>query len=543
MDSLFTFLGGLGLFLVGMQVLTDGLKGLAEETLRKLLVRFTQSPLSGAGTGALATAILQSSSATTVAAVGFVGAGLLSFNQALGIIFGANIGTTITGWIVALVGFKFELTALVFPLAFLGAMLNLFTRGWIQKTGWAIAGFSLIFIGIDALQSGMSVLESAVTPDTFPGDSIFGRLQLVGIGILVTIVTQSSSAGVATALVALSVGAISFSQAAALVIGMDVGTTFTAFLATLGRGTAMRRTGYAHVVYNLMTGIMAFCILTPFVMVISNWLALDQAGDAQIALVAFHSTFNVLGVIAIIGFTRQFARLIETIVPDREGERFGELEDRLLRDGTAATDAAAGHASRIALSLAHKLDRILANPSARQHVSTDAEDAALDQLSDYVVRIRTEPGSPANYRLQSVLHALDHMSRLQRRMAGLAQTRLSFGQGDIQAAVRTLKPILSAIHDGGFTGELVAQLDEARQDFRDQRETLRHAAIAHMTEAELDADIAMRQLDTMRWLHRCTYHVWRMGVHLENALSSNPKALLITEEHRIEAAQPAPPAQ
>ena len=128
-------------------------------------------------------------------------------------------------------------------------------------------------------------------------------------------------------------------------------------------------------------------------------------------------------------------------------------------------------------------------------------------------------------------------------MAGLREARLSFAQGDIQAAARSLKPILGEIHDGGFTGELVERLDAARQDFRDQRETLRHAAIAHMTEAELDADIAMRQLETMRWLHRCTYHVWRMGVHLENALSSSPKALLITEEHRIEAAQPAPPAQ
>ena len=116
MSSLFTFLGGLGLFLIGMQVLTDGLKSLAGEALRKLLVRFTQSPFSGAVTGAIATGILQSSSATTVAAVGFVGAGLLTFNQALGIIFGANIGTTMTGWIVALVGFKLDLGMVALPL-------------------------------------------------------------------------------------------------------------------------------------------------------------------------------------------------------------------------------------------------------------------------------------------------------------------------------------------------------------------------------------------------------------------------------------------
>ncbi|WP_084399059.1 Na/Pi cotransporter family protein [Henriciella aquimarina] len=539
MGSLFTLLGGLGLFLIGMQVLTDGLKSLAGETLRKLLVRFTQSPVSGAATGAVATAILQSSSATTVAAVGFVGAGLLTFNQALGIIFGANIGTTITGWIVALIGFKLELTTLVFPLVFAGAMLKLFTRGWVQQLGWAVAGFSLIFIGIDALQSGMSVWESTVTPDTFPGDTLFGRLQLVGLGILITIVTQSSSAGVATALVALSVGAISFTQAAAMVIGMDVGTTFTAFLATLGRGTAMRRTGYAHVVYNVMTGILAFFLLTPFVMLASNWLALDTAGDAQIALVAFHSSFNILGVILIIGVTRQFAELIERLVPAREAEAFGELEDRLLQDGAAATNAVAGQAAHIADSLVGKLSTALAPGRARHTIALDAEAAALTALSQYAERIRTEPGSKANYRLQSVFHALDHLVRLQRRMESLGQVRPAFAAEDIRNAVKTLQTIVTAVDEEGFTSPLVDALDEARQDLRDRREAVRLATIERISGGLEDASDALGQLDAMRWLHRSTYHIWRIGVHLENALSDTPHPLLITDEHRVDTAQPA----
>lgn len=537
MSSLFTFLGGLGLFLIGMQVLTDGLKSLAGEALRKLLVRFTQSPFSGAVTGAIATGILQSSSATTVAAVGFVGAGLLTFNQALGIIFGANIGTTMTGWIVALVGFKLELTSLVFPLAFAGAMLKLFTRGWIQQLGWSIAGFSLIFIGIDTLQSGMAVLESTVTPDTFPGDTLFGRLQLVGIGILITIVTQSSSAGVATALVALSVGAITFSQAAAMVIGMDVGTTFTAFLATLGRGTAMRRTGYAHVVYNVMTGIMAFILLAPFTLIVSNWMALDQAGDAQIALVAFHSSFNIVGVLVIIGFTRQFADLIERLVPGREAEAFGELEERLLQDGAAATNAVAGQAARIADSLVDKLSATLGPAPPRRPVSLDAERAALASLSEYSERIRTEPGSKANYRLQSVFHALDHLVRLQRRMDSLDQIRPAFRREEIRNATQKLQTVVATISETGFTGALVDDLNAARQDLRERRETVRLATIERISSGLEDASDALRQLDAIRWLHRSTYHIWRIGVHLQNALSDEPHALLMSNENRIETAQ------
>ncbi len=195
--------GGLGLFLLGVILMTDGLKALAGDALHRALSRFTRSPSSGALTGAATTAILQSSSATTVAAVGFVGAGLLSYPQALGVIFGANLGTTVTGWMVALLGFKLELNTLLLPVILVGALSQLFGRGRWRAAGLALAGFGLIFVGIDAMQAAMSGLEGRVTPEHFPDNSWLGRLQLLAIGVLITLVTQSSSAGVATALTAL----------------------------------------------------------------------------------------------------------------------------------------------------------------------------------------------------------------------------------------------------------------------------------------------------------------------------------------------------
>ena len=242
-------IGGLGLFLLGMIIMTEGLKDLAGPSLRRILARFTTNTASSAAAGAVTTAVIQSSSATTVTAIGFVGAGLMTFPQALGVIFGANIGTTMTGWLVALIGFKLDLGVAVLPIVLIGALLKMFGRGRVRPLGWALAGFSLLFIGIDAMQQGMEAFEGRVTPDNFPRDSLIGRLQLVLIGVAITLVTQSSSAGVATAMVALSAGAVSFPQAAAMVIGMDVGTTFTAYLATIGGSTAMRQTGYAHVIY------------------------------------------------------------------------------------------------------------------------------------------------------------------------------------------------------------------------------------------------------------------------------------------------------
>ena len=179
-------LGGLGLFLLGMLVMTDGLRGLAGEQLNRRLARFTNGPVSGALAGAFTTALLQSSRATTVAAVGFVGAGLLTFVQALGVIFGANLGTTITGWLVALLGLKLQIGSLVLPLILLGALMRLFARGRWQHAGFALAGFSLLFQGIAVLQAGMVAYDGLVTPVDFPVDTWGGRLQLVAIGIAVT---------------------------------------------------------------------------------------------------------------------------------------------------------------------------------------------------------------------------------------------------------------------------------------------------------------------------------------------------------------------
>jgi phosphate:Na+ symporter len=170
-------LGGVGLFLIGMIMLTEGLRGLAGKALRDVLARFTENPFSGAVSGALTTAVVQSSSATTVTAVGFVSAGLLTFPEALGVIFGANIGTTVTGWIVAILGFKLHLGEIILPVVLIGALLKLFGSGRLNFLGTALAGFSLLFIGIDAMQGGLAALEGVVTPSDFPEDTLPGRLK------------------------------------------------------------------------------------------------------------------------------------------------------------------------------------------------------------------------------------------------------------------------------------------------------------------------------------------------------------------------------
>jgi len=300
-------LGGLGLFLLGIIIMTDGLGNLAGKTMRSALMRFTHSPVSGALTGIITTIVLRSSSATTVAAVGFVGAGLISFSESLGIIFGANIGTTFTGWIVVLLGFKLQLGNIMMFFVFLGALLRLFAKNRLATFGYVLAGFSIIFVGIAMMQDGMGSFANFINPDMLPQDTWTGRLKLVAMGIIFTVITQSSSAGVAVALSALFAGAINFEQAAALVIGMDVGTTITATLATIGQSIEARRTGFSHVIYNIMTAIGAFFLITPFTMAIESFFPDIISSNAEISLVAFHTTFNFIGLVFILPFTINFA--------------------------------------------------------------------------------------------------------------------------------------------------------------------------------------------------------------------------------------------
>ncbi|HRP62814.1 MAG TPA: Na/Pi symporter, partial [Phycisphaerales bacterium] len=262
--------GGIGLFLLGMVLLTDGLKSLAGDALRGVLERFVRGPISGLAWGTGITALIQSSSATTLMTIGFVSAGLLSFNQSVGVIFGANLGTTSTGWIVSTVGLKLSMSAIALPMIGVGAVIRLLApsgRGggfaW-ASLGIAIAGFGLIFVGIDTLQLGMSTLAERMNPADFPGPSLLGLPLLIIIGAVMTVVMQSSSAAVATTLAALHANAITLEQGAVLVIGQNIGTTVKAGLAAIGASIPAKRTAMAHVAFNVGSAVIALLALPVF---------------------------------------------------------------------------------------------------------------------------------------------------------------------------------------------------------------------------------------------------------------------------------------
>ncbi|UWQ43932.1 Na/Pi symporter (plasmid) [Leisingera aquaemixtae] len=529
-------LGGIGLFLIGMLLLTGGLKTLAGARLRSILGRFTSTPATGAATGAVTTAAIQSSSATTVAAVGFVAAGLLTFPQALGIIFGANIGTTMTGWLVAILGFKLDLGQAMLPVVLLGALLALSGSRKVSHLGQALAGFSLIFIGIEQMKSGLDAFQGIVTPADFPPDSWAGRLKLVALGVLITLVTQSSSAGVATALAALSAGAVNFPQAAALVIGMDVGTTFTAVLATLGGGTMARRTGVAHVVYNLMTGAMAFFLLGPFAAAVAYW---HGAAQPLTALVAFHSLFNLLGVILILPFARPFARLIEVLIPDRGAALTQSLDHLILQDPAAATAAAKATVDRLAKAAVHYLRSLTGSAAAGgSSARHDRLAAAVSDTRAYLDRIELPAStSPEFGEIKGMYHILDHLDRLLYRCTQTERISELPRDRRLRRLTRVLALATAGFEDVTRPGHCETTLNRLRRLMRAQQQSQRDRLISEAADGTLPDDIAWTRLDAVRWLHRVSYHLWRMRVHL-NLLDSNAAADLRTargDEARLDA--------
>ncbi|WP_319775312.1 Na/Pi symporter [Breoghania sp.] len=511
-------LGGVGMFLVGMLLLTTGLKGIAGRQMRAVLARFTRTPLGGAATGALTTALVQSSSATTVTAVGFVAAGILTFSQALGIVFGANVGTTVTGWLVATLGFKLDLANAALPLIFIGALLHLSGRPRLVFIGQSLAGFSLLFVGIDFMKDGLASFEGIVTPSDFPPDTTIGRLQLVGLGLVITVITQSSSVGVATALAALGAGAVSFSQAAALVIGMDVGTTFTALLATVGGGVMARRTGLAHVIYNVITGAMAFFLLTPFTQFALPLIA-DESG--QIALVSFHSFFNGLGMVLMLPLTRVFARLIEWLVPDRGSPLTRGLDPALLKDPKLATDLAVSTLERINMAVCDHVCRVLGEkpPADAAHHTAEELTAALDALRTYLDRIQLPPGNPdLSAATGSIFHALDHLVRLLYRCAQSRRINAMSGSPRLDRLRRLVASGASKQARPLDRRAVEAMLDRLRKLMKDQRKHSRDKVIEAAVSGELDDETALDRLDALRWLHRTAYHLWRIRAH-QNAIA------------------------
>ncbi|GAB1482102.1 Na/Pi cotransporter family protein [Treponema sp.] len=318
-DILFRILGSLGLFLYGMKIMSDGIQKAAGDRLQGVINFMTGTRLSAVLTGMLVTAIVQSSSATTVMVVSFVNAGLLTLIQSIGVIMGANIGTTITAWIVSLIGFKLNISALALPAIGVGFLLLMAKKWGKRELGEAILGFGLLFLGLDFLTKSMPEIDH--TAVDFIGSlanlGFLSTLIGVGMGAGVTLLVHSSSASTAIVLTLAYKGLIDFPMAASMILGANIGTTVDAFLSSIGTKAVARRAALVHILFNIIGTVWAVAFFTPFLsfIVFITPGPLTGAGIA-IHLAMLHTIFNTINVILFFPFVTPFAKLVTRLVKD-----------------------------------------------------------------------------------------------------------------------------------------------------------------------------------------------------------------------------------
>ncbi len=317
-------LGGLGLFLYGMRVMSDGIQQRAGTRLRTILDMLTRNRWTAMATGMLITSLIQSSSATTVLLVSIVHAGLMQLPQAIGVIMGANIGTTFTAWIVSLLGFHFKITALALPALALGVPFFFSRYENRREVARILIGFGLLFLGLNVMKE--SVPDIQHNPqilsflERFSDVNRLSILLFVAIGAVITVVVQSSSAAMAVTITMAYKGWISFPLAAAIVLGENIGTTFTAYLASIGMQVTARRAARAHFMFNVFGVCWIWILFFPFIELVDALIPGDMRDPTQLPfhLAAFHSLFNIVNTLLLIGFIPQLVKLVEWMVKDHD---------------------------------------------------------------------------------------------------------------------------------------------------------------------------------------------------------------------------------
>lgn len=564
MSTAASILGGVGLFLLGMTVMTGGLKALAGSALRGALGKAAATPLRGAFWGAVVTLLVQSSSATTMTTIGLVSAGLLTFPQGLGLVFGANIGTTGTGWLVALIGVRISLTAAALPMIFVGALTNLLGRGRVAGAGAALAGFGLVLFGLTTLQQGMGGLAERMHPTDLPAvfaspgggwwSAFLGVLALVAVGLVMTTVMQSSTAAIAVTLSAHYAGAVGLDQACALIIGQNIGTATSSAMAAIGASSTAKRLALAYILFKLIAALIAlvvFPVVTPILVRASTII------DGVTLLAAYHTAYNVVGVLVLLPLIDKFTRFIERLLPERGSPLTRCLDPAALSTPIVAVEAVRRTIARALGAVCGSLDAALLAASRGEVVrpAKDAASEAAEALRQAQVFISDVNGPPESEdeqrRLTSTLHSLDHASRLaeaagkevelrtvnsgpeEQRAADLcadAMRNVASVAGEVAASPAARGHAIAMTSRGDLPGSLetgtcfdaattstedaLVQLEHCAKALGELQRSHRVATLSAVANGALTAGEAIARVDTVRRLEAFAYHAWRSVAQL-----------------------------
>src|SRR5215813_2063543 len=505
--SAVTLVGGLGLFLLGIHHLTEGLKGLAGDSLRRGLQRLASGRFSAVASGAVFTALVQSSTPAILTVIGFVSAGLVTFSQAIGVIMGATLGTTSTPWLLAIFGFRVRIATGALPILGIGALLWIVAKGRLRSTGAILAGFGLLFTAIEYMQTGMKGVSWNFEGFTGPG----AQWILAGIGIIMTIVMQSSTAAAATTLVALNAGSLTFLQGCAMIVGQSIGTTATSALVMIGGSLAVRRAALAHILFSSIVGVLGMLFLGPLAAA-SEWVGAQlHDPDGVLALAAFSSVFKFAGIAVFYPFIDTFSRLILRISGAGNDTAVSRLEPALADAGTAiALEAAFRAILEVARGTVEAIRRRLAGESVRY----DPPAEAVQQIEHFLesLSLETTDLGTIGPRLVRLIHALDHLTQLHDDLelpppaVGGERLPASFATG-----ARALAALLEVTKDPEASPDpaLFAALEDASKRLTADCRAVRQKTLEDVALQRAPAATARAVLDTLGWADRALYHAWR----------------------------------
>ena len=510
-------IGGLGIFLLGMKFMSEGMQAVAGNSLRRLISTVTGNRFFAIIVGVIVTCIVQSSSITTVMVVGFVNSGVMSLVQAVGVIMGANIGTTITGWILVLKIGKYGL-----PLLGCSAFVYLFSR----KDRWryyamGLMGTGMVFFGLELMKDACGIIKE--TPDfatwfqTFQADSYLGVLKCCMVGCILTTMVQSSSATLGITISLAYQGVISYETAAALVIGENVGTTITALLASLGATTNARRAAYFHVLFNL-TGVFWITLIFQWYIQLVQWIIhVDVLKEVMVdgfatfpnttpAIAATHSIFNIANVVLFIPFVGMLVRVLERIVPSKnqkEKPRLTGLDMRMLDNPGLAIEQSKKELERMGDSCEKMLDllsqlRQKNSPDSRLSSKLREYEISLDTIQEEITTFMTKllasalPHDVADeirrqlriaHEYESVSDCVDNLERLDEKMRQYRADSSSNFHNSITELSDCTKAVLKEINTALRTKDqdILREFSSVRERVRSQIKALRSKKLEELT--------------------------------------------------------------
>ena len=413
MDSLleliFQLLGGLGIFLLGMKSMSDGMQAVAGSSLRRLIGVVTDNRLTATVVGIFVTCVVQSSSITTVMVVGFVNSGVMALSQAIGVIMGANIGTTITGWILVLKIGKYGL-----PILGAAAFGYLFSKNERRRyTAMAIMGVGMVFFGLELMKDACAIIKQMPSFEEwfslFNADTYLGVLKCALVGCVMTTLVQSSSATLGITISLASQGVISYETAAALVLGENIGTTITALFASLGATTNARRAAYFHVIFNMLGVLWITAIFSWYVKIVPQIVNVDVLQQKVVngeitfpgttaAIAATHSIFNVINTLIFLPFVPLFVKLLQKLVPSKsykEKPRLTDLDIRMLETPLLAIEQSQKEIERMGDGCLKMLSwlgelREQSTPDTALADRLKKREEVLDQMQDEIAEFVTK---------------------------------------------------------------------------------------------------------------------------------------------------------